>query len=270
MTIRQVLPYNEHSTDAPESAEEGRMVEVAVKLLICDDDAASAEKLRQLIELYSQRTGIGFQVSICTQRDEILQETQQSESYDVLFLDIYLESLNGVEVARLIRSSDANVKIVFISTSPLHALEAFGVNASQYLVKPVSYSSLSKTLELLLKETREEGFISVCCTNQIVKIFLKNLMYTETQRHYQALYLANGTMERARMTRGELCDLLGGQKRFAKVGASFLVNLDYVVRVASDRIELMGDRVIHIPRRALADLKRQYFDYYYDGEDPES
>lgn len=243
---------------------------MAIKLLICDDDAASADKLSQLIALYSEKTGVGFQTTICTQREEILQEAGRSDLYDVLFLDIYLETLNGVEVARLVRGSNANVKIVFISTSPLHALEAFGVNASQYLVKPVSYGSLARTLELLLKETREEGFINVYCNNQIVKIFLKNLMYTETQRHYQALYLANGTMERARMTRAELCDLLGPQKRFARVGASFLVNLDYVVRVASDRIELMGDRVIHIPRRALAELKRQYFDYYYEGEVSES
>ena len=68
------------------------------------------------------------------------------------------------------------------------------------------------------------------------------------------------------MTRAELCDLLGTQKRFARVGASFLVNLDYVVRIAADGIELTGNRVLHIPRRVLADVKRQYFDYYCDGE----
>ncbi len=239
---------------------------MAIRVLICDDDTAEAQKLDHLIALYSERTGISFRTSACTQREDILRELQRSELYEVLFLDIYLESLNGVELARLLRSHNSKIKIVFFSTSPQHALEAFGVNASQYLVKPLTYASLSQTMDLLLKETREGGFISVYCNNQIVKIFLKDLMYTETQRHYQALYLANGTMERTRMTRAELCELLGPQKRFIRVGASFLVNLDYVVRVASDSVELTGERVLHIPRRALADLKRQYFDYYCDGE----
>lgn len=243
---------------------------MTMKILICDDDLVEIEKLKRLIGVYSEKSGIRFQVICCSVREDILREIQRNERYDILLLDIYLEGLNGVDLARLVRMHNSKIKLVFISTSPLHALEAFGVNASQYLVKPVSYSDLSQTLGRLLKDTLEGGFISVNCNNQIVKIFLNELVYTETQRHYQALFLASGAMERTRLTRAELCELLGPQKRFARVGASFLVNLDYVVRVAADGIELMGDQVIHIPRRALAELKRQYFDYYCDGEAAET
>lgn len=250
------------------SGEKGGVLCLATKLLICDDNASDGLHLRRLIEAYGQKTGLSFQITLCTQREDILREIQRSELYEALFLDIYLESsLNGVELARLLRRQDSRIKLVFVSTSPLHALEAFGVNASQYLVKPVSCTALSQTLDLLLEARRDGDFIHVNCANQIVKIFLRDLMYTETQRHYQALYLASGATERARMTQAELRESLKGQRRFARVGASFLVNLDYVVRVASDQVELQGNRVIHVPRRALAELKRQYFDYYYEGEE---
>lgn len=243
---------------------------MAMKLLICDDNPSDALQLRALLETYSEKSGLPFQITLCMQAEDILRELQRSELYEVLFLDIYLESsLNGVDLARLLRRQNSRIKLIFVSTSPLHALEAFGVNASQYLVKPISYAALAQTLDHLLEEMRDVDFIHVNCANQIVKIFLRDLMYTETQRHYQALYLANGTIERARMTQAELRESLLGQRRFARVGASFLVNLDYVVRVASDRVELQGDRVIHVPRRALAELKRQYFDYYYEGEGAE-
>ena len=239
---------------------------MTVKLLICDDDVTEIEKLKGLIRIYSEKSGVRFQTVCCSAREEILREIQRNERYEILFLDIYLEELNGVDLARLVRTHNAKIKLVFTSTSPLHALEAFGVNASQYLVKPVSYADLSQTLGRLLKDSLEGGFISVNCSNQIVKVFLSELVYTETQRHYQALFLADGTTARTRMTRAELCELLGPRKRVARVGASFLVNLDYVVRVAPDGTELLGDRVVHIPRRALAELKRQYFDYYCGGE----
>lgn len=242
---------------------------VAINVLVCDDNVAEAEQLQKLISSYGERTGVNFEMTVCTTPRDIICRLQDSDQQDILFLDIYLDQLNGMDLARLVRKNNDKSKIVFVSSSNDHALEAFGVNASQYLVKPVCYSSLAQTMDLLLKEPHGGGFIHVTSNNQIVKIFLNDLVYTETQRHYQALFLSNGTMERARMTRAELCDLLGPQKRFIRVGASFLVNLDYVVRVASDSIELMGGRVLHIPRRVLAEVKQQYFDYYCGGEEME-
>ena len=129
---------------------------MTVKLLICDDDVTEIEKLKGLIRIYSEKSGVRFQMVCCSAREEILREIQRNERYEILFLDIYLEELNGVDLARLVRTHNAKIKLVFISTSPLHALEAFGVNASQYLVKPVSYADLSQTLGRLLGETLEE------------------------------------------------------------------------------------------------------------------
>ncbi len=284
---------------------------MALNLLICDDDTQEIARLERLLDTYAQRTGTAFQVTSCSAPRDILEELEHSDRFDVMFLDIYLDSLNGLDLARLIRRENTRSKLIFVSTSQDHALEAFGVNASQYLVKPVAYNALAQTLdrllalepcitvangaqlvrvplgELVYTETQRhyqalflvngtseldrllalEPCITVANGAQLVRVPLGELVYTETQRHYQALFLVNGTSERARMTRAELCELLGQQKRFARVGASFLVNLDYVIRISADGVELQGGRVIHVPRRALAELKQQYFDYYCE-EDP--
>ena len=73
--------------------------------------------------------------------------------------------------------------------------------------------------------------------------------------------------ERFRINGSALFEKLGGQKRFVRVGASYIVNLDYVLRIMPDTIELMGNHTIPIPRRALAELKQKYFDYYCDMEE---
>lgn len=240
---------------------------MAIKVLICDDLIAEAEKIRQMIDLYAEKALLPFDVTLCSSSKEILERIQSSALYDILFLDIYMDSLNGIDLAKLIRKDNPTSRIVFVSTSNNHALEAFDVNASQYLLKPVSYSKFSQTMDGLMKQELGDQFISASTGTQIIKIFLRDFVYSETQRHYQAVCFSNGSVERFRINGAALFEKLGGQKRFVRVGASYIINLDYVLRIMPDSVELMGNHTIPIPRRALAELKQKYFDYYCDMEE---
>lgn len=240
---------------------------MAIKILICDDLIAEAEKIRKMIELYAEKAMLPFDVTICSSPNEIAEKIQNSALFDILFLDIYMDSLNGINLAKLIRKDNLSSRIVFVSASNNHALEAFDVNASQYLVKPVSYSKFSQTMDALLKQDLGDQFISASTGTQIIKIFLRDFVYSETQRHYQAVCFSNGSVERFRINGTALFDKFGGQKRFVRVGASYIINLDYVLRIMPDSVELIGSHTIPIPRRALAELKQKYFDYYCDMEE---
>lgn len=240
---------------------------MAIKILICDDQVAEAEKIHQMIDAYSEKAMLPFDVTLCSSPKDISEKIQNSDQFDILFLDIYMDSLNGIDLAKLVRKENPSSRIVFVSTSNSHALDAFDVNASQYLVKPVSYSKFCQTMDNLLKQDLGDQFISASTGTQIIKIFLRDLVYSETQRHYQAICFSNGSIERFRINGSALFEKLGGQKRFVRVGASYIVNLDYVLRIMPDTIELMGNHTIPIPRRALAELKQKYFDYYCDMEE---
>ena len=240
---------------------------MAIKVLICDDDRTEAEKLHQMLVLYGEKAMLPFDVICCSAQKEIQTTVQNSRQFDILFLDIFMNTLNGIDLAKRVRDNNPQVKIVFFSTSRTHALDAFDVNASQYLVKPVSYSKFSQTMDQLMKQELGEQFISASTGTQIIKIFLQDFVYSETQRHYQAIHFSNGTVERFRLNGASLFEKLGNQNRFVRVGASYIVNLDYVLRIMPDTIELMGNHSIPIPRRALAELKQKYFDYYCDMEE---
>lgn len=239
---------------------------MAKRILICDDDIREIGKLNELLTTYQERSGIHFDVTSCSAKAEITAALQDSSRFDILFLDIYMKQLNGLELARLVRKSNAESRIVFFSTSNAHALEAFGVQASQYLVKPVSYSDLANTMDVLLRQGKDEPFLTVSNGSQIVKVFLRDLVCSETQRHYLELTLSNGTGEKTRMNSAELYEQLKDRREFIRVGASFIVNLNYVVRISAEALELTTGRRIHVPRRAFAELKQKYFDYYCSEE----
>ena len=240
---------------------------MAIKVFICDDDMAEVQKLNQMLNIYSEKSMLPFDVEYSSDPKEIKAKVQCSDQFDILFLDIFMDTLNGIDLAKLVRKENPNSKIVFVSTSLSHALAAFDVNASQYLVKPVSYNKFSQTMDALLKQELGNQFISASTGTQIIKIYLQDFVFSETQRHYQAICFSNGSVERFRINSTALFEKLGGQKRFVRVGASYIVNLDYVLRIMPDAIELMGNHIIPIPRRSLAELKQKYFDYYCDMEE---
>lgn len=239
---------------------------MSVRILICDDDLKEIDKLQQMLKLYGEKMMIPFEVTACSAPKEITGRIQCSDQFDILFLDIYMDPLNGIDLARLVRHKNSESRIVFVSTSNLHALEAFDVNASQYLVKPVSYQKFSQVMDAILKQDFGEQFISLSTGSKIVKVFLRDFVYAETQRHYQEIHLSNGTAERFRINGSDLFDMFCAQQRFVHVGASYIVNLDYVVCITADTMELSGGHTIHVPRRALPELKKKYFDYYCDME----
>lgn len=239
---------------------------MSVRILICDDNLKEVEKLQQMLKLYSEKMMVPFEVTACSDPKEITEQIQCSDQFDILFLDIFMDAVNGMDLAKLVRRDNQKSRIVFVSTSTDHALDAFGVSASQYLVKPVPYSRFAQTMDALLQKELGEPFISVSTGTQVVKLFLRDFVYAETQRHYQVVCCSNGTTERLRINGAEMFELLGGARQFVRVGASYIVNLDYVLRITPDTLELTGGHTVHIPRRALSELKKKYFDYYCDME----
>ena len=235
---------------------------MAIKILICDDEREEVEKIQQMLTLYSEKAMLPFDVESCSTPKEIKEKFQNSEQFDIIFLDIYIDRLNGIDLARGVRHDNIESKIVFISTSNLHAMEAFDVNAFQYLVKPVSYNKFSHMMDSLLKEKLGKQFLSLSAGSTLIKVYLQDFVYAETLRNYQEICFSNGTKERFKINGTVLFEMLAEQKRFVRVGASYIVNLDYVLRITIDAVELNGGYTIHIPRRALPGLKRQYFDYY--------
>ena len=124
---------------------------MAIKILICDDEREEVGKIQQMLTLYSEKAMLPFDVESCSTPKEIKEKIQNSEQFDIIFLDIYIDRLNGIDLARGVRHDNIESKIVFISTSNLHAMEAFDVNAFQYLVKPVSYNKFSHMMDSLLQ-----------------------------------------------------------------------------------------------------------------------
>lgn len=118
-----------------------------MKIAIVDDLELDAEQLSHLILSYMKEHRIPAAVPEIFSNGETFLASFTAGSFDIVFLDIYMDGLSGMETARKIRALDASCRIVFVTTSPDFAVDSYDVNAAFYLLKPVTMERVSKALE---------------------------------------------------------------------------------------------------------------------------
>ena len=126
-----------------------------VRVCIVEDDERDAARLRDALETFARESGVAFEVD--EHRDGADLVASYRADVDVLFLDIEMDRLDGMETARLVRETDQDVVIFFVTNMIQYALEGYTVNASGYIVKPIKYPQFKKHLQrtLLALERRQ-------------------------------------------------------------------------------------------------------------------
>lgn len=153
----------------------------------------------------------------------------QRERFDLAFLDIYMDGINGIETARKLREFDPECTVVFSTTSPDHALDGYGVWAMQYLVKPYGIQQVESVLgELERRKPMLEKSIRVPVGRHEVPIPLADIQWAESYQHQIHIHRAQGGTVAVRMTFAKFTALLGGDERFVVCHRGGLVNLMYV------------------------------------------
>jgi len=239
---------------------------------LCDDESAELEKTEKLLYGYEKKhPGLNLVPRCFRHSDELLYMVRE-EKYmpDVIFMDIYMPDKEkntcplGIHAAKELRNMGYKGKLVFLTTSREYALEAFDVDALQYIVKPVSEDRLFLLLDNLLKDMDEERrkFILLKIEGKHVRVALNDIVYCEAQGKKQCLHLADGTSHLLRMTMTELYEQLLYYQEFVRIGAGFIVNLGYIDSLNAKEICLDNGMKIFLPRGTFKSLREQYFNYY--------
>lgn len=236
-------------------------------IALCDDEPIELEKTRALLNTYmTLHPDVSFEVQAYSSMTELLFEIDSPETYDVLLLDIYMPKQTGIEGARQLRKRGFNGSIIFLTNSKEHAIDAFGVEATQYLVKPVEanyfYDVLDKSFRRIEKERRH--FIALRTEKEIRRVAVRNIVYCETQGHSPCINLVGGEVLRSRIKLSELLDMVSEFEDFVPVGSIFIVNLSYVDTLTAKEMTLTTGKVLYLPRGSYRVLKEQYFKFYRD------
>ena len=235
-------------------------------IALCDDETGELDKTEAMLNVYRNRNPKYEMVIERFQNAEELLFAVREKNFlpDLLLLDIYMPKKLGTEVAKEFRELGNDGRILFLTSSTAHALEAFRVDAVQYLVKPVSENELFPVLDKIFLHMEEEQkkFLLLRIDGKNSRVALNDIVYCEAQGRYQCMHLSDGRQPVLRMTMTEIYGMLSVHPEFVKVGISYIVNLEHVDSLNAQDMCFDTGKNIHLPRGAYQPLREMYFKYY--------
>jgi DNA-binding LytR/AlgR family response regulator len=226
-----------------------------IAALLVDDEAPARSELRYLLDAHADVRVVG-EAANAPEADELL----RAGGYDVVFLDIELPGSTGLELAPLARAA-----VVFVTAHERYAVDAFAVEAFDYLLKPVEPERLARVLERLRERVPDEPGpvekIAVVAPAGSELLDFGQIFYVQAEGDYSRVH----TYDRAYLSTsslGELAEKLGSG--FVRIHRSYLVNLVKVSgirRVTPDRVRLQLDdsarSELDVARRQSRELRQR-------------
>lgn len=235
-------------------------------IALCDDEIAELDKTESMIRDYEKKhSQTEFMIERFENANELLYKVKEkSFAPDFIFMDIYMPDKMGTEVVRELRSMGSESKVIFLTTSREHALEAYGMDAVQYLVKPILKETLFSVLDRFLsgREEKRPRYLLFKFDGRIQRVAVNDMIYCEAQGKIQRLHLADHTQCVLRMTMTEIYETLSRYPEFVRVGIAYIVNLGHVDNLNAQEVQMDNGKKIYLPRGSYQPLRERYFEYY--------
>ena len=212
------------------------------QVCIVDDEIKEIKSLKDSIFSFFKAKSLTVNVDKYDNPVSFLNNFEKSK-YDLILLDISMPQKNGIDVARLIREKDDMVKIIFTTSLIQYAIKGYEVNAFDYLLKPISYSSFCLTMERLMKFiSNDECIIISKNKNTTIKIPIMNIKYIEVIDH-KVIFHTTGETYSLRDTLDNYIEKLKDHY-FSLCNRCYLVNLTMVSQVTPTSVVVDGESLI--------------------------
>lgn len=213
-----------------------------MKICICDDDSFFKREIRNRLSSF-QPEGRCFDVSDFSSAEELLSYYKNGGCFDIVFIDIELKGMNGIEAAEKIRETAPETIIIFVSGQSEYIFEAFRIEALHFLIKPVSDAEFSEVFLRAVKKYKAlNASIILKWERTRNKILINKISYVEGYRRHLTVHTANGSFEAVGKI-SEIQEILSPHG-FVKVHQGFIVNMNYIKCFGLNEIELTdGSRV---------------------------
>jgi DNA-binding LytR/AlgR family response regulator len=220
-------------------------------IAICDDNAADRIKLYETIESYLCKQGVSANL-FAYDNPYKLNSVIESKTicFDIIFLDIIMDDMNGMTCARIIRKQDKLVNIIFLTSSTDYVYEGYEVNATGYLVKPIQIDQLAKVMERAIAQIENAEKASICIAYRGVtqKILTKDILYLESENDKVNIVLAKTAEKITVYTKLDEFEQTQQLNTFIRSHKSYLVNFLYIEKYENDRFVLTDGTAIPISR----------------------
>lgn len=241
------------------------MASRTARIAIADDEAAMRDTMREYCERYAEDNRLKVAADVFGDGESLLAAFRRG-LYDVLFLDVEMPGVDGLEAARSIRKIDEYVAIIFVTNMAQYAINGYEVAALDYVVKPLSYYDFTLKLTKALRSARNRGeqVLAIDTVDGVRAVAINDIRYVEAFGHYLIFHVGDVTykMRGGMATQTAELEPYG----FYRIHKSYLINLRHVSGMTASTM-LCDDDTLPIGRAYKSGLMQAYLSFL-NGEGP--
>ncbi len=238
-----------------------------MNIAIIDDIPDEIKEVTALLKQYAALNQIEIEIDRFSCAETFLKKYRPM-LFTVIFMDIYMDGMTGIEAAELIRQTDSSAALIFLTTSEEHRADAFHCHAYDYLTKPIQKESLFRSMDDLLRiKTETDGQKLIFSSNRREY----SLPYSEITcirtesngSNYLEIMGSSGSTYRTRMTFSSVSRRLMEDKRFILLQSSVLVNLEHIAMLKENCVVLVGGEQLPFSGRKAKEIQHVWQNYMF-------
>lgn len=234
--------------------------EMIRKIGICDDESDIRIYLKSIIEKYYQNHEINYEIYLYEDAEKLV---YSKDKHDILFLDMEMNDMNGIEVGQLIRKTDFDTNIIVVSGHDKYMKNAYHIHPFDYLIKPLKEVDLFNCLDELeqsLKYKYPQNFISLKTSEGNIQLNVDDIVYI-TYENRKTNIITNKEIIYSSINLRDLYPLLSSFD-FIACHRAYIVNMRYVYRLKQNEIILSYKNIsIPVSRLKYKEINDEFMRY---------
>lgn len=233
-----------------------------MKIAICDDEEVQVKYIESLIKVWSHEKSENCSTYGIYSAEEFLFKYQDGNPFDLIILDIQMNGINGIELAKRIRFIDKNVKILFLTGVKDYVFDGYEVGAVRYMLKPLKEQEFFQLLDCIKEEinSNPDNYFVFSYLGENIKLSYKNIIKVEVQGHYLNML----TVDKEYIWKESLLKMSEKlkDKGFILVNRSDLVNIMHIDRITKTECILCQNIIVPISKRNYKEVNEAFIAYY--------
>lgn len=229
-------------------------------IAICDDEKTICEQVEKLVKKQMP----DCHTELFASGEALLKETKV---FDIIFLDIQMDGINGIQAARTLRNKNEEALLIFITGLKEYVFQSFDVSAFHYLLKPIEEKKFEEVFaKAVAKAEKKRGLAEepffIKLNGKTIILNRNHILYVESQNRMVNFHTTNECLE----TYSDMRDLeqqLG--RNFYRCHRGYIVNMGHIAEYGKDSISLTNGETICLSRRKYKEFVKVYMDYLRKG-----